>query len=228
MAVNYTLSMLDAEGEARANILALLAEYADELKPGSSIAELGCGNGRNLKIFKERGHQVLGVDGLAEAVEKCKSQGIPAECLDFNGPLNLQGSWDLVLILDVLEHLETPAHLLEKAKAMLSPGGRILVNVPNHFTLQGRIRILLGSGIDSERFFPSHPEWAYPHLRFFSHSGIKELAGEVGLAVVADKSKFFMRTPAVRLIPDRLIRALWGSLPVDLSVGGFFLELVEC
>lgn len=225
--VNYSLDMLASEDNARSGIAKILNQYAQRIKPRSKVLELGVGNGRNLLHFREAGHEIFGVDGLAEAVDHCRQQEIPCSLMNLNDDADtLTGKWDLILIIDVLEHLEDPLGLLLKAREHLFEGGRILINLPNHFSAQGRVRILLGSGIDSEGFFPNHPVWSYPHLRFFKHSDACELAAAAGLRIISDFSRQQSRVPHL-LGLGRWLGAVYKRLPVDLACGGFFLELSE-
>lgn len=62
---------------------------------------------------------------------------------DFDFPM---GSFDLVLLSEVLEHVPEPdVHsMLDRALALLAPGGRLLVTVPNHWTVRNRARRLFG------------------------------------------------------------------------------------
>jgi 2-polyprenyl-3-methyl-5-hydroxy-6-metoxy-1,4-benzoquinol methylase len=62
------------------------------------------------------------------------------ESFDFRG-----GTFDLVILSEVLEHVPAPeVHgLLQRAVDLLAPGGKLLVTVPNHWTLRNRARRLL-------------------------------------------------------------------------------------
>jgi 2-polyprenyl-3-methyl-5-hydroxy-6-metoxy-1,4-benzoquinol methylase len=218
---------LNSEDKARAPILNLLRKISiNSLKP-LKVLEMGCGNGRNLAIFKEQEHDVFGIDGLEDAVNECILRGIPAQLNNLCNEINIKNKWDLILIIDVLEHLENPQDLLSKARSLLSENGTLIINVPNHFSLQGRLRILLGSGIDSEKYFPDSQEWNYPHQRFFTHDGIKRLLDISGYELKKDHSTELLRLPNQRFLPERLIAWFWRRLPINLSTGGFFLELTK-
>jgi len=225
MKVNYSLARLNSEDDARAPILNVLRKIAINNSKQLEVLELGCGNGRNLAVFKEYAHDVFGIDGLQDAVNECALKGIPAQVHNLANLINLEGKWDLIMIIDVLEHLENPQDLLMNVRSLMSDDDVLLINVPNHFTLQGRIRILFGSGIDSERFFPESPEWNYPHLRFFTHRGVKQLLKSSGFELNKDYSTELLRYPSLRFISNRIIQWLWRQLPIDLTAGGFFIEV---
>jgi SAM-dependent methyltransferase len=225
MDVNYSLTRLNSEGIARTPILNRLTAISKSTSRKLRVLELGCGNGRNLEIFQKDGHDVLGIDGLQDAVNACRTKAIPAKLGNLNDELNISEKWDLVIILDVLEHLERPEKLMFEAKEILADDGVLIINVPNHFTLQGRLRILAGSGIDSEQYFPECDEWNYPHLRFFTYKGIRKLVERTGYYVDTDFSQELLRYPNIRYTPGFLVKKIWGAMPINLSAGGFFLKL---
>lgn len=77
-----------------------------ELIQPQSVVDVGCGVGNWLSLFKEFGIQnCLGIDG--EYVDRAQLQISPNEflALDLNLPVRLDKSFDLVLSLEVAEHL---------------------------------------------------------------------------------------------------------------------------
>jgi SAM-dependent methyltransferase len=130
------------------------------------------------------------------------------------------------LCLDVLEHLMDPGLCLREAHRILRKNGIIAVNVPNHFTLSGRINIFAGSGADSVKFFPDHPDWDNPHVRFFRHSSILKLMTICGFRIDADWTARFPSLPLIRRWPfmqrSRFAKALARYFP-ELFAGGFFV-----
>lgn len=194
--VNYTLEKLISEDGEREHILleleAIRKAYGIQ---NCSVLELGCGNGRNLRIFGQD-NKIAGVDGLADAVEHGRSQGLDFRVHDLNLPLtDPSASYDWILLLDVLEHLDKPEVCLREAHRLLRPGGHLIVNVPNHFTLSARIRILLGAGIDAAGYFPAAEDWNYPHLRFFRRESIESLLSRVGFAQFDARFERFAAVP---------------------------------
>jgi SAM-dependent methyltransferase len=226
--VNYSLDILQSEDADRQHILAELRRLQQVHGiVGRRVLELGCGNGRNLRVFQGE-NEVLGIDGLDEAVAHASRLGIQAQTADLNQPLDMPDqSVDCVLLLDVLEHLEWPERCLRQAHRVLKPDGLLFVNVPNHFTMTARLRILRGrGGVTAVGYFPQSHDWNYPHIRFFSHDSIQELVRHCGFAVVSDRSHAF---PAVPMSHE--LRRLGAARLIDLAAkrwpnayaGGFFL-----
>ncbi len=90
------------------------------------------------------------------------------------------GRFDAIIFGDVLEHLRDPRAVLEKMSALLKPGGKILISLPNIANIWVRLNLLFGRfnysrvGILDES-----------HLRFFTLKTAKQLASDSGLDVVS-------------------------------------------
>ena len=136
MPINYSLDRLEADAHDRTHIrrelLALKKSYAIS---GKQVVEFGCGHGHNLQLFAAD-NDVLGLEGLAAAVDKAVGEGLDVRECDLNGPTGLaDASADVILCLDVLEHLVEPHNALLEMRRVLRPGGIAILNVPNHFDL---------------------------------------------------------------------------------------------
>lgn len=103
---------------------------------GLRILDIGCGSGYAVTRFLGRqGDEILGIDvypaNIAYATEHFGQGGLRFECADVNA-LTLDGrSFDIVVMADVLEHLQDPSAMLVAADSLLAPEGRLLVTVPN-------------------------------------------------------------------------------------------------
>lgn len=97
------------------------------------ILEIGCGTGHNLAMLAQFG-RVEGLE-LDSASRALAEQRFPGAVGDARLP-ELEGipdaSYDLVALLDVLEHVEDDVAALKAIAARLRPGGRILVTVPQY------------------------------------------------------------------------------------------------
>jgi len=225
--IDYRTEWLIAESAARVPVTGVLREmrqsYAIEDR---DVVELGSGIGTNLQVFVP-GNRVRGVEGMAEAVAEAQRRGIATAQADLDGPLDLpDASADWVLCIDVLEHLQRPATCLDQARRILRADGRLVINVPNHFDWRGRLRIALGSGIDSQRYFPDSPHWEYPHLRFFQRASIEALLRSCGFAVETDYSGRNCTLPRSRQLARLGLGPALAWLALrrpDLFSAGFFL-----
>jgi 2-polyprenyl-3-methyl-5-hydroxy-6-metoxy-1,4-benzoquinol methylase len=99
------------------------------------ILDVGCGEGALLAFLRDRGYRCLaGFDLSPENVALCREQGL--EFVREGDALHLgemEGTYDLILALDLLEHLpkEGAVGFLEGARRRLAPGGTLVVQTPN-------------------------------------------------------------------------------------------------
>lgn len=175
------------------------------------VLELGCGEGATLARLKAEGRcsWAAGVELFPDAAKRA------AERLDvvWTGDLEQMvlpvpdASLDLVLCLDVLEHLVDPWAVVRRLAALLRPGGALVASIPNvrHWRVWWP---LLTRG-----------RWTYTdsglldrtHLRFFTRSTAVALFEQAGLRVEAVTA----HPPAVlsrRWIADRLTLGLARDL----------------
>ena len=116
---------------ARRKILASLIAREAELPEDARILEVGCGTGHNFEMLKSFGRlDALEVDDAARNLASTRL-GAPvgdAPLPDLPGVPD--GHYDLVALLDVLEHVDNRAESLRSIVAKLRPNGKILITVP--------------------------------------------------------------------------------------------------
>jgi methionine biosynthesis protein MetW len=225
--INYSVERLQMDDAERAHIRRELSEIKKQYGiTNCTVLEVGCGLGSNLEVFRPD-NRVVGIEGLADAVAVARSRGLEAHQGDLESELCLNGdSVDWVLCLDVLEHLENPIKLMVDIHRVLRVGGRIIINVPNHFNLKGRIKLLFGHDLDVHNFFPESHEWDNPHLRFFTHGGISQLLRAAGFGIVEDRSAHFWSFPKGRFLERMGLRPVLRRLALlnpGLFAGGFLI-----
>ena len=116
-------------------------KHAEKLlgRPGR-LLDLGCALGESLVVSKERGWaEHLGVEVSDYCVQAGRERGLNImHQRDFlkNAPRDY---FDLVLMQDVLEHVENPIDELSTAYSALRPGGIIFVSTPNISSLSRKL-----------------------------------------------------------------------------------------
>lgn len=109
----------------------LLHLVAINLKNKFAILELGCGSGELINAIAERFsalNKIVAVDFFNRPEKLDKKVEFIRQDIE---NLNLSGSFDLVILNQVLEHIRNPLGLLENVKRNLNSHGRILIVVPN-------------------------------------------------------------------------------------------------
>jgi 2-polyprenyl-3-methyl-5-hydroxy-6-metoxy-1,4-benzoquinol methylase len=158
-------------------------QIAASLVPGGSrVLDIGCGWGQVAKWLKPRGCRVTGIEPdparLAEGAEFFDATYVgTAETLD---TLGLEkGSFDVVMLADVLEHLPDPWSTLTALLPYLRPGGRVVVSIPNVANYGARLNLLRG------RFrYEDSGLYDRTHLRFFTRETLTEMLSGAGLRLV--------------------------------------------
>jgi SAM-dependent methyltransferase len=124
---------------ARRTILErVLDRVEQEGVPDGTLYDLGCGVGANLPVLEKYGPTV-GVDMSAEAVEFCRKRGRnnvrQANLSDLQGIEDASGK--VVVLADVIEHIDDEGPCLDAAHRALAPGGALIVTVPAYMFLWG-------------------------------------------------------------------------------------------
>lgn len=226
-AINYSIALLERDTADRVHIREELSRLKSDYKVRNrTILETGSGLGDNLEIFR-KDNRVMGIEGLPDAVAQARIRGLDVREGDLTAALEIADcSIDWTLCLDVLEHLESPLHLMNEIWRVLRPNGRVVINVPNHFNLAGRIKLLFGQDLDVHRFFPECREWNNPHLRFFTHRGIRQLLEVAGFSLLEDRSDRFCSLPKQLFLEELQLQSLSrriARIRPSLFAGGFFL-----
>ncbi len=107
----------------------------------STIAEIGAGAGVDAIALASKGHTVIAVDISMESLRLIKSKigdkslpVIPVNADALFLPFK-DGSMDLIYHQGVMEHFKDPLPFLSQQKRALKKGGRLLVDVPQTFTI---------------------------------------------------------------------------------------------
>lgn len=104
----------------------------------TKILDFGCGSGIFVSELQEKGYDVHGVDISAEAIKFGELRGIKNLSIQDSHRLDFpDASFDVVLSLDVLEHLEDESWAIREVYRILKPGGKFMVMVPAYMFLWG-------------------------------------------------------------------------------------------
>ena len=156
------------------------------------VLDIGCGPGRHTIALARRGVPSLGVDSSPAAVAAARARGAAVVHRSVFDRLPAEGSWGSALLLDGNVGIGgDPLRLLERARDLLRPGGRTLVEVDAPGQPTERLSVRAEVPGTSTEWFP----WARVGV-----DGLPRLAGDAGLSVVAtwcDGGRWFARLDAL-------------------------------
>lgn len=118
---------------ARRDILSDYLTRYGNLPKSARILEIGCGTGHNLPMLAQFGEvDAIEIDPAARRIagERLGKPVGDAPLPDLPGVA--RGAYDLVAVLDVVEHIEDDVAALKGMASLLKPGGKILIAVPAH------------------------------------------------------------------------------------------------
>lgn len=97
-----------------------------------SILDVGCGTGETLSFLKKTfpKSKLRGVDFLSEAVEYTKNRGHKSRRADALKLPFKDATFDVVMYLDVIEHIKDDNKVIKEARRVLKPGGTIIITAP--------------------------------------------------------------------------------------------------
>ncbi|MFH1147703.1 MAG: class I SAM-dependent methyltransferase [Pseudomonadota bacterium] len=154
------------------------AEYARsilEREKEWTIGDIGAGFG----IFLEELSHLLphsafvAIEPSVEMAAICKDKGFAVQCACLEDIQHMEEEFDFLSAFELLEHLHTPSGFLKKAKALLKPGGYLLLTTLN------------GSGFDIQLLWEKSKSISPPHhLNFFNIPSVGCLLNKIGFDIV--------------------------------------------
>lgn len=158
----------------RTEIKSLLPTFSE------SVLEVGCGNGATLKWLKELNlckttSAIELVENMAREAKKTVDYVLVGDCEKIVLELT-PNTYDLILCLDVLEHMIDPWSFIENVQKSLKPGGYIISSIPNIRNANVLVKLLFKKTFKYE----DHGLLDKTHLRFFTKISAQELM-KIGL-----------------------------------------------
>ena len=153
------------------------------LKPlaGKSAADVGCGAGLLAEPLARLGAAVTGIDAAAENIaaarEHALGQGLEID-YRVGGAEALDGRYDLVTSLEVVEHVADPAAFVGALAAAVAEGGLLVLSTPNRTSWSRLIMIGLGEGTGRI------PKGTHDWDKFISPDELRAPVAGAGLEVV--------------------------------------------
>lgn len=186
------------------NSLDMFCHERELVRADISILEVGCSNGRNISLpLAELGFLVTGVDIHLPSITWAQSHNTFSNarfiCQDF-AQFSSDERFDVVVLSDILEHVDDPMKIVKLTMDHLELGGMVLVCIPNgygpyeneqrflRFTRIDRALVVLMRGLKvlMGRQPMKQKEYNYDsgHVQFFRMRDLEMLANKSGLRIV--------------------------------------------
>lgn len=149
--------------------------FLRRFRAGGRLLELGCAYGFFLDEAKAAGFEVHGVELAAEAAASARARGLDVTTgIADAAYLDRLGGVDVIVLLDVIEHLEDPHGVLAACIRHLAPGGIVVVTTGDFGSTFARL-----TGASWRLMTPPQ------HLWFFTRASMERLATSLGLSLVS-------------------------------------------
>jgi len=166
------------------------------------LLDLGCGSGHYASYIQKNFEniEVTAADANESCLEFLRNMNKDVKCfrLDCNNPKDFEKfdtKFDIVILIEVIEHLEKPKQVIENIKRILSKNGILIIATPNSNILW-KITNFCWSKMASER------DYTKQHISEFRLHEIKDLLNSTGFDVISE-STFFVITPFIAVFSEK-------------------------
>ena len=173
-------------------LLRQIAALTQGRRPPLRILDVGCGAGLFFDALQSFGH-VEGIESDGSAVARAGKWRSRIHVGNLDASFKPAAPYDVILMLDVLEHVPRPGDVLRQSRAVLEPDGFVLVTVPAFNWLWTR-----------------HDELNH-HVRRYTAAEMQEVVADAGLAPV--HAKYFFQSLIVPKLVVRLREFLFSPAP---------------
>ena len=177
---------------------------------GKSALDVGCGAGLLAEPLARLGAEVTGLDAAPELIavarDHAAAQGLE---IDYRaGELEeLQGQFDLITCMEVIEHVADPAAFVKALAKRLAPNGLLVMSTPNATGWSKLLMITLGEGL--RRI----PKGTHDFGKFIVPDRMRLLLAEAGLKCIDVEGIAWSPTRGLHLSDDVRLNYLVAAVP---------------
>ena len=178
---------------------------------GRTALDVGCGAGLLSEPLRRLGAEVTGVDAAPELIAAAAAHA-EATGLDIHyvagGVESLEGQFDLITAMEVIEHVADPAAFVRSLADRLAPGGLLILSTPNRTGWSRLLTITLAEG------FGRIPKGTHEYDQFIPPEQMAGLLDGAGLRLVDTKGIAISPGRGLHLSEDLRLNYLLSALRV--------------
>lgn len=153
------------------------------VKNGSNVLEIGCSTGYFSEKLVQKNCRVWAVEIDKEAAliaqQRKNVKVLNCDVRQITDYMSTNKKFDVILLADILEHLEDPLGVLIQLKKYLSRDGKILISLPNIANFAIRFKLFF----EGEFTYQDYGILDRTHLRFFSKATSENLIHQARLKI---------------------------------------------
>ena len=166
---------------------------------GKTALDVGCGAGLLAEPLARLGATVTAIDAAPELIETAKAHAAGAGlAVDYRcvAVEHLDGRFDLVTAMEVIEHVADPQGFVYSLVSRLAPGGLLLLSTPNRTAWSRLLTITLAEG------FGRIPRGTHDYDQFIDPDRMRGLLAKAGMEVIDIEGIAFSPTKGLHLSED--------------------------
>lgn len=141
---------------------------------GKAVLDVGCASGALLYLLRERhARELVGIDSAEYPIGfGIEHYGLDLRCTALEQAQLPNAHFDLITLIDVIEHVEDVNSFMAELRRVLKPGGNVFIITPNYLALS-----------------LARDEWTclykdFEHLQYFSEQSLREVCRSVGIRIL--------------------------------------------
>jgi 2-polyprenyl-3-methyl-5-hydroxy-6-metoxy-1,4-benzoquinol methylase len=168
----YNRQRIEKETTQLVDYTAILPHLEKILVNKGKLLEVGCSTGLLLKKFHNAGWDTVGVEPNEWAYKLAREKGLDVVNACFQDAGFTDETFDVIVMLHVIEHIPDPVKALIQLRNLIKPGGILVMETPRYDTiwfkvLKGRERSVIPG-----------------HLHYFTRKTLTEMAKNIGFELV--------------------------------------------
>lgn len=171
--LGYVRDMIDQHWQAD--------EHGFKPLAGKKALDVGCGAGLLAEPLARLGAEVTAIDAAPQCIDVAKDHGAgQGLAIDYRNAAveEVDGQYDLVTAMEVIEHVADPAEFVAQLAKRLAPGGLMILSTPNRTAWSKLLTITLAEGLGRI------PKGTHDFEKFIDPDQMRGLLAAAGLEVI--------------------------------------------